>query len=108
MAARVEAAASGRRVESSAAVPVGSESVKPMPATDEPVAGGLPGAGVGRVFGERCEHVGELGDAVERSDRRPVAVGARHAAECMTDVNRQVSARSQWEVKEQTLRCRHL
>ena len=56
-----------------------------MPATDELGTGGLPGAGVGRVFQERRERGGELTDAVERLDRRPVAVGARHAAECMTD-----------------------
>jgi hypothetical protein len=35
------------------------------------------GPGVDGVF-ERCERLGELGDAIERGDERPVAVGAGH------------------------------
>ena len=61
-------------------MPVGSESVKPLAATDELEAAGLPGAGVGGVLEERCERLGELGDVIERGDGRPVAVGAGHAA----------------------------
>ena len=42
--------------------------------TDETVAGGLAHAGVGGVLEERSERLGELGDAVQRLDGRPVAM----------------------------------
>jgi len=59
--------------------------VEPLVTTDEPEAvRGAPSTGVGRVLQERSERLGELGDVIERLDGRPVAVGAGHAAECMT------------------------
>jgi hypothetical protein len=67
---------------------VGSESVKTLPAsvlTNRTAR--LPATGVGGVLEERCERLGELDDAVERGDGRPVAVGATRG-ECMTAVPR--------------------
>ena len=45
------------------------------PTPDELEAAGLAGAGVGGVLQERSERLGELGDVIERTDGRPVAVG---------------------------------
>jgi hypothetical protein len=65
---------------------VGSESVKTLPAsvlTNRTAR--LPATGVGGVLEERYERLGELDDAVERGDGRPVAVGATRG-ECLTAV----------------------
>ena len=47
-----------------------------LAATDELETAGLPGSGVGGVLQERSERLSEFGDAAERVDGRPVAVGA--------------------------------
>jgi hypothetical protein len=66
------------------AVLVGSGVGKPLAPADKLEAAGLPGSVVGGVLQERSKGLGQLTDTVERLDRRPMNVGARHAGECMT------------------------
>ena len=53
--------------------------IRSVPSFDLPA-----GDGVGGVLQELCEGLRELGDVIERLDRRPVAVGAGHDAQCKT------------------------
>jgi hypothetical protein len=61
-----------RRIERHGAGRVGVGETLPASVLTNPTAR-LPATGVGGVLEERCERLGELDDAVERGDGRPVA-----------------------------------